>query len=266
MDIATIAGFIAGITFIVTGILLSGDLLTYYDLPSVMITLGGTLASTLVSYPLRDVINVINIIKNAFFVKYQRPKEIIDAILNLANIARREGLLALEEAAYQLEDPFMRKGILLIVDGTDPELVKNIMETELSYIEERHKQAQGMLETMGNFAPAYGMIGTLIGLINMLKNLDDPGSIGPNMAVAIITTFYGSVLSNLVFLPLAQKLKVRSSEEMLIKELMLEGILSIQAGENPRIIEEKLKAFLPPKILAVAEQAVEQQEEALNNG
>lgn len=266
MDIATIAGLIAGIAFILIGIFLSGDLLTYYDLPSVMITLGGTIASTLISYPLSNVLNTLGIIKNVFFVKRQNPKEIMDVVLKLANTARREGLLALEEAAYQIEDPFMRKGILLIVDGTDPELVKNIMETELNYIEERHKQGWGILETMGNYAPAYGMIGTLIGLINMLKNLNDPDTIGPNMAVAIITTFYGSIIANLICLPMAQKLKVRSAEEMLLKEIVLEGILSIQAGENPRIIEEKLKAFLPPKMLGVAEQEMEhQQEEALNN-
>ncbi|MBZ4666232.1 motility protein A [Mahella sp.] len=267
MDIATIAGLIAGIAFIAIGILLNASLLTYYDLPSIMITLGGTIASTLISYPLTNVFNTLGIIKNVFFVKKQNPKDIMDIILNMANTARREGLLALEEAAYQLDDPFMRKGILLVVDGTDPELVKNIMETELNYIEERHKQGWGILESMGNYAPAFGMIGTLIGLINMLKNLNDPDTIGPNMAVAIITTFYGSVLANLIFLPMAQKLKVRSAEEMLLKELVLEGVLSIQAGENPRIIEEKLKAFLPPRLLSVAEQEVEQQrEEALNNG
>ncbi|MDK2902719.1 MAG: chemotaxis protein MotA [Clostridiales bacterium] len=267
MDIATIAGLIAGIAFIAIGILLNASLLTYYDLPSIMITLGGTIASTLISYPLTNVFNTLGIIKNVFFAKKQNPKDIMDIILNMANTARREGLLALEEAAYQLDDPFMRKGILLVVDGTDPELVKNIMETELNYIEERHKQGWGILESMGNYAPAFGMIGTLIGLINMLKNLNDPDTIGPNMAVAIITTFYGSVLANLIFLPMAQKLKVRSAEEMLLKELVLEGVLSIQAGENPRIIEEKLKAFLPPRLLSVAEQEVEQQqEEALNNG
>lgn len=267
MDIATIAGLIAGIAFIAIGILLNASLLTYYDLPSIMITLGGTIASTLISYPLSNVLNTLGIMKNVFFARKQNPKEIMDIILDLANTARREGLLALEEAAYQLEDPFMRKGVLLIVDGTDPELVKNIMETELNYIEERHKQGWGLLETMGTYAPAFGMIGTLIGLINMLRNLSDPDTIGPNMAVAITTTFYGSVLANLIFLPMAQKLKVRSAEEVLLKEMVLEGVLSIQAGENPRLIEEKLKAFLSPKLLAVAEQEVEQQqEEALNNG
>lgn len=268
MDIATIAGLIAGIAFMLISIFLSGDLMTYYDFPSVMITVGGTIASTLISYPLKSVLGTLGIIKNVFFAKKQKPDETIDAIIEMANTARREGLLALEDAAYRLDDPFMRKGILLVVDGTDPELVKDIMEIELNYIEERHKQGWGLLEAMGNFAPAYGMIGTLIGLINMLKNLDDPSSIGPNMAVAIITTFYGSVIANLICLPMAQKLKIRSAEEILMKEIALEGILSIQAGENPRIIEEKLKAFLPTKQLKQAAQNGEeaQQEEVLNNG
>ena len=145
---------------------------------------------------------------------------------------------ALEDAAYQLGDEFLQKGILLIVDGTDPELVKNIMETELAFLEERHKEGQSIFETMGTLAPAFGLIGTIIGLINMLKQLDNPSAIGPGMAVALVTTFYGAMFANLIFIPIAGKLKVRSREEVLIKEVMIEGMLSIQAGENPRIIEE----------------------------
>ena len=177
-----------------------------------------------------------------------RAEEIIGSIVNLAEIARREGLLALEDAAYQLEDQFMKRGILLIVDGTDPELVKNILETELVYLEGRHKEGQGIFETMGSLAPAYGLLGTIIGLINMLGQIDNPDAIGPGMATALVTTFYGSLFSNLIFLPIAGKLKVKNQEEVLLKEVMIEGILSIQAGENPRIIEEKLNAFLSPKI------------------
>ncbi|MFO7294601.1 MAG: motility protein A [Clostridia bacterium] len=247
MDIATIAGIIAGVSFIVAGILMSGDLSNFYDAPSIMITLGGTFAATLISYPLKNIIGILKVTKKLFFTKARQPNEIINQIIELANIARKEGLLALEEAAYRLDDPFLQKGILLIVDGTDPELVRNIMETELTFMEERHSQGQAIFETMASLAPAYGMIGTLIGLINMLKMLDDPSSIGPNMAVALVTTFYGSILANLVFTPTANKLKQRSAQEMLYKEIMLEGILSIQAGENPRIIEEKLKAFLSPQ-------------------
>ncbi|NLU09524.1 MAG: motility protein A, partial [Tepidanaerobacter acetatoxydans] len=190
--------------------------------------------------------SLMKIIRIVFTEKPIDAGDVIRTIISLAETARREGLLALEDAAYQLKDDFMQKGILLIVDGTDPELVKNIMETELAFLEERHSEGQGMLETMGALAPAFGLIGTIIGLINMLKNLDNPELIGPGMAVALVTTFYGSLVANLFFIPMAGKLKVRSREEILIKEVMIEGMLSIQAGENPRIIEEKLKAFLSP--------------------
>lgn len=246
MDIATLAGIIAGTSFILIGILLSGSLSSFYDAPSVMIVMGGTLASTLIAYPLNKVIGIINVARNLFFVKELNSQDVITRIIELANVARKEGLLALEEAASNLNDPFLQKGVLLIVDGTDPELVRNIMETEISFVEERHKQGQGIFETMGALAPAYGMIGTLIGLINMLLALDDPDMLGPNMSVALITTFYGSVLANFLFIPMAIKLKHRSGQELLYKGIMLEGLLSIQAGENPRIIEEKLKAFLSP--------------------
>lgn len=247
MDIATLAGIIAGIAFIITGILLNGDLSTFYDLPSIAIVLGGTIASTLIAYPLEAISGIFKASKNLFLKNQDDPNAIIDKLMELANIARREGLLALEEAVQGEEDEFLQKGILLIVDGTDPELVKNILETELNFIEERHSQGQGVFRTMGAFAPAYGMIGTLIGLINMLKTLDKPETIGPSMSIALVTTFYGTLLANLFFLPTAEKLKYKSDREILYKEIILEGILSIQAGENPRIIEEKLKAFLSPK-------------------
>ena len=247
MDMSTLAGIIAGCAFMVISIMLDGNLGSYYDLPSIMITVGGTFAATLVAYPFKRLVSMVKVSKNLFFSVEDNPQSIISMIIELANIARKEGLLALEEAAYRIEDPFLQKGILLIVDGTDPELVRNILETELNFIEERHEEAQGVFETMASLSPAYGMIGTLIGLINMLKKLDDPSSIGPSMSVALVTTFYGSLLANLFFSPMATKLKYKSAREMLLKEIMLEGMLSIQAGENPRIIEEKLKAFLPPK-------------------
>lgn len=169
-------------------------------------------------------------------------------IIELSSVARRDGLLALEEAGNKAEDEFLKKGIMLIVDGTDPELVRNIMETELTFLEERHAEGRGLYDAMGSYAPAFGMIGTLIGLINMLQQLDDPSSVGPQMAVALITTFYGSVMANAIFIPIAAKLKIKSKQEILMKELVVEGLLSIQAGENPRIIEEKLKTFISPEM------------------
>lgn len=247
MDMSTLAGIIAGCAFMIVGILLDGNLGSFYDLPSIMITLGGTLAATMIAYPLERLSNLAKVAKNLFFTREEKPQNIINEIIDLANIARKEGLLALEEAAYKVDDSFLQKGILLIVDGTDPELVRNILETELNFIEERHQEGQGIFETMAALAPAYGMIGTLIGLINMLKKLEDVASLGPSMSVALVTTFYGSILANLFFNPMATKLKYKSAREILMREIMLEGMLSIQAGENPRIIEEKLNAFLPPK-------------------
>ncbi len=247
MDIATILGIVVGMAFVVGGILADGSVLDFWNLASVLIVIGGTVSATLVAYPINNVLAAFKIAGKAFKKKDENPNEIIVQINALANIARKEGLLALEEASEEIDEEFLRKGAMLIVDGTDPELVRNLLETELSFIEERHGKGQGIFEAMGAYAPAFGMIGTLIGLINMLQKLDDPSSIGPSMGVALITTFYGSLLANLVFIPIANKLKLKSRDEILRKEIMVEGLLSIQAGENPRIIEEKLKAFLPPK-------------------
>lgn len=247
MDLGTGIGFFAGVGFIVWGIMLSGSLGTFMDTASIFIVLGGTIAATLISFPLKNVLNTFKVVKNVFTEKDSKADELIKEIIDLANIARKEGLLALEEAVNNTENTFLKKGIMLIVDGTDPELVRNILETELIFTEERHGEGQGIFETMGTFAPAFGMIGTLIGLINMLKELEDPSTVGPNMSVALITTFYGAVLANLFFLPVANKLKGRSKKELAKKEMMVEGLLSIQAGENPRIIEEKLKTFIAPQ-------------------
>jgi chemotaxis protein MotA len=192
----------------------------------------------------------INNIKSFKLVLKEIPsneEETIRTIIDLSNVARKEGLLALEEAANSIDDEFLKKGVLLIVDGTDPELVRNIMETELNCIEDRHSSTVGFWDSLAAMGPAWGMIGTLIGLINMLKKLDDPKTIGPNMAVALVTTFYGSILANWISIPISTKLKANNAKEIRIKEVMVEGLLSIQAGENPRVIEEKLKSFLSPK-------------------
>lgn len=247
MDLTTLIGIIAGTVFIIIGIELEGDIKNFYDISSVMITLGGTLAATLIHYPFSQIIRLGGILRHVFLYKKQDVRNGIRMILDFAGAARREGLLTLESAAEDLDDQFLKKGIMLIVDGTNPELVRGLMETELAFIEERHKHGQSILESMGAYSPAFGMIGTLIGLINMLKHLDDPSSLGPAMAVALITTFYGAVLANMIFLPMAGKLKNYTADEILYKEVILEGILSIQAGENPRIIEEKLTAFLATK-------------------
>jgi chemotaxis protein MotA len=176
------------------------------------------------------------------------PAGAIDTIVQLANTARKEGVLALEESATNMGDQFLKKGIMLIVDGTDPELVKGIMETELSYTDERHSGISSFYENMASYGPSWGMIGTMIGLIIMLGALDDVDTLGPSMSIALITTFYGCILANFMFNPIASKLKDISKEEILFRTVMVEGMLSIQAGENPRIIEEKLKSFLAPAL------------------
>ena len=249
MDIGTLIGFLAGIGFMIYGIISSGSTLgDYMDTPSIIIVFGGTLASTMMAYPLNKLKNILAITKNAFFNKDLSPIKIIEQLTSLANVARREGLLALEEAGQKAEDTFLKKGIMLIVDGTDPELVRNILETELNFVEERHSDGRSLFEMISAYGPAFGMIGTLIGLINMLGKLDDPSTLGPSMSVALITTLYGSAIANVFASPLAAKLKFKSREEVLVKEIVVEGLLSIQAGENPRIIEEKLKTFLPPEL------------------
>ena len=248
MDLATIMGFIFGTVFIVISIMLKGSLSTFWDSASVMITIGGTFSALLISYPLDKFLNCLKTVKHVLKKPNLKEEEIINSIIDLANVARKEGLLALEEKANEIEDEFLQKGILLIVDGTEAELVRNILDTELSFIERRHSLSQGFWKTMASLGPAWGMIGTLIGLINMLQQLEDPSTIGPNMSVALLTTMYGSLLANFFATPTVNKLKDRSSGEMLTKELIIEGLLSIQAGENPRIIEEKLKAFFAPSV------------------
>lgn len=248
MDLSSVIGFAGGIAAILITILVSGSLAGYYDLPSIICTFGGTIAMTFMAFPIKKLKEGFVALRHVFIYSEKDAESIIKAIIDLANIARKEGLLALEEAAQELKDDFLQKGILLIVDGTDPELVRNILETELSFIDERHSSNQGVYEFIAAIGPGFGMLGTLIGLINMLANLSDPSTVGPNMAVAIVTTLYGSIIANLFCNPVINKLRIRSSQEALLKEVMLEGMLSIQAGENPRIIEEKLKAFMSPKL------------------
>lgn len=251
MDIASLAGMLLGVVMFVFGVISNSGvpgLARMYDTASLIITFGGSLAGTLGSNKLPDFISGLKSITLIFKNEVQDPAGVIRNIISLSNTARKEGLLALEEAANGIEDDFLKKGIMLVVDGTDPELVRGIMETDLSCIETRHKKMIGVWEKWGELGPAWGMIGTLIGLILMLNNMDDPSTIGPAMAVALVTTLYGSLIANWLCNPIASKLKVNNDIEMMMKEITVEGILSIQAGENPRVIEEKLKSFLAPSV------------------
>lgn len=250
MDLATVIGLAAGVIFIVFGISTGpkgwASFPAFYDLPSILITFGGSFAGTLTCYTIKEFINGFKSAALAIKGTKVDISKTIEDIIQLSNVARKEGLLQLEEAANSLDDAFLKKGILLIVDGTDPDLVRGIMETELICVEDRHNRVISFWETLASFGPAWGMIGTLIGLINMLGELDDINSVGPNMATALLTTLYGSVLANWIATPIANKLKGNNAVETKMKEVMIEGLLSIQAGENPRVIEEKLKSFLAP--------------------
>lgn len=242
-----------GFLMLVYGIISNhADVMTYLNFPSAIITFGGALFATMLSYSMQDFLNGLKSIKLVFKTSSMNTSEMIKSIIDLSNVARKEGLLSLEEAAADLDEPFLKKGILLIVDGTDPDLVRGIMETELVSIESRHRTVIGFWDALAAMGPAWGMIGTLVGLVNMLNNMSDPSRIGGDMAVALITTLYGSVLANWLCTPVAGKLKAQNAQEMQLKEIMVEGLLSIQAGENPRVIEEKLKSFLAPKERATA--------------
>lgn len=251
MDFATIVGLVGCIGLVLYAIMNkdASAIIGFLDPDSVYITLGGSFMCMLaMTGSFSEFFKKIKSFLLVTKVTKTNEYEIIEKIIDLSNIARKEGLLALEEAAAGIDDEFMKKGVLLIVDGTDPELVRDILETELSCVNDRHKDIVGFWENMGAMGPAWGMIGTLIGLINMLKDLDDISKVGPNMSVALITTLYGSLLANWICTPVANKLKAKDAGEIMLKEVMIEGLLSIQAGENPRVIEEKLKSFLPPKL------------------
>lgn len=253
MELGSIIGIILGIAFILLAILITGEfnpamLFEFADAPSVMIVIGGTMMSAFISVKLKTFLTAMKAVGIIFKPPSTDPAAAIDSIVQLANTARKEGVLALEESVNNMDDQFLKKGVTLIVDGTDPELVKDIMETERSWTEDRHNGIAGVWEMIATYAPSWGMLGTMVGLILMLLRLDEPGEMGPLLSVALVTTFYGCILANFLANPIASKLKQISGEEILLKTVLIEGMLSIQAGENPRIIEEKLKSFLAPAL------------------
>ncbi len=256
MDIATILGILSGMGLIFVSIMSKGSITLFIDVGSILIVVGGTIAATLINFPLKDVLSVMGVVKNAFTHKAPDPSTTIRDLVKFAELARREGILALEDQMQNVEDEFLKQGIQLAVDGTEPELMRTIMGTEIAYLQERHELGQGIFKSMGTYSPAFGMIGTLIGLVLMLANMEDPSQIGPAMAIALITTFYGAVLANLIFLPIAGKLETRSKQEVMLKELVMEGVLSIQSGDNPRIVEQKLVSFIPPKFRKEVQEAL----------
>ncbi|MCD6153253.1 MAG: MotA/TolQ/ExbB proton channel family protein [Syntrophobacterales bacterium] len=247
MDISTILGIIVGFGLVIGAMSMGGGLGWFLNVPSAMIVMGGTLGAVLINYPMSDIFGVTKVAKNVFFQKELDAEMVIKTLVEMSRIARRDGILALEDKVGDIKDPFFAKGMTSMIDGVEPAVLSRILNTELEYISERHRLGAEIFTAMGNFAPAMGMVGTLIGLIKMLVQMDDPSSIGPAMAVALVTTFYGVLLANLVFLPAAGKLKTRSNSELMQKQLIISGVLSIQSGDNPRVLEDKLHSFIPPK-------------------
>lgn len=254
MDFGSIVGILSGISLIISAIFLKGDLTNFFNVPGIMIVLGGTIASILLTFPLK---NVINAFQAAFFVLYERetdPNNVLKTIIKLSNISRRKGLVNLTKV--KIENLILKKACNLIADGADEDIIRNALRIEIEALKHRHFIIQDVFAKMATFSPAFGMIGTLIGLVQMLSQLHDPASIGPAMAVALLTTFYGTILSTLFFLPVAGKLKARTMTEVINMEIIFEGAISILQNNNPLMVFERLSSFISPKDRTVGEREV----------
>src|SRR5690625_1893126 len=246
-DILTEMGITVGFIVIMVAIISAGGMggfSAFLSVSSILIVVGGLFTALLVNFNKTQLLNSKNVLAEAFKKEDSDVSELIALFERLSERSRREGLLALENELEDVEDPYIKKGILLAIDGIEPEIINDIMNAEIDAMEERHTRGRLIIEKAGEYAPAWGMLGTLVGLILMLQNLDDPTTLGPSMAVALLTTFYGSLLANLVFLPMAGKLESRTDEEIFHKQVIIEGVLGVQSGQNPRILKEKLTAFL----------------------
>ena len=247
MDFATFLGLISAFGLIGLAIYTNSSLNLFLNFPSFLIVFGGTIGATLVNYSLSEFFNLIRGLKYVIFHKEPDINEIKEILLRLSNTARKKGVMALETELENVDDLFLKKGITLIVDGMETNSIKNILETQINFINERHKIGYEILESMANYSPAMGLIGTLIGLVQMLQQMNEPTTIGPAMAIALITTFYGAIMSNVIFMPLSGKLKRKSEKEIFYKRIYLEGVLSIARGENPLIMLNKIDAFFSLK-------------------
>ena len=247
MDLSTFLGMIAAFGLMTIAIMSGSGLGIFIEPQAFMIVAGGTLGALLVHYPFAEVFRAFSVARKAFFYKDLPPTQLIAQLTEFAGKARKEGLLSLQSMAKEVKDPFLVKGLQMAADGNEPETLEQMLVREIEHIRERHESGADIFASLGTYAPAIGMVGTLIGLVQMLQTMDDPSTIGPAMAIALLTTFYGSVAANVVFLPMAGKLRTRSQYELLKKELIVEGMNSILAGENPRLMEQKLNAYLQPK-------------------
>jgi chemotaxis protein MotA len=246
MDLATVIGLLAAFGLILSAIMQGGSLLIFIDIPSMIIVIGGTIGTALVHFPFGDILGALAVARKAFFVKSPVPVDTIGKLITYAGKARKEGILSLQSVMKEIDDDFFLKGLQMAVDGQEPESLKEMLEKEIEYVMERHEKGAEIFVTFAAYSPAMGMIGTLVGLVQMLQNMSDPSSIGPAMAVALLTTFYGAIIANVFANPIAGKLKLRSASEVLNKTLVAEGMKSILEGENPRLMEQRLHAFVSP--------------------
>lgn len=246
MDIATILGIVLGFLVVLSPIIFGGGAMAFIDIPSLCVVIGGMLCSVLIHFSMRQFLGIFSVMKKTFMVKLLAPSELTQEVVNFAAINRRDGALALEEQLRKVDNLFIQKGLQMLVDGQEEESLRDMMELEIQYIKERHLIGKKILDFMGASAPAFGMIGTLIGLVKMLQNLSSPEQIGAGMAIALLTTFYGALLANLVFIPLGGKLGIYSKDEILSMEMTLEGICAISRGENPMVVREKMQSFVSP--------------------
>lgn len=245
MDIATIVGIVFGFVVIMVAILSGGSgWRIFVNVPSLAITIGGMLCATLIHFSLPQFLGIFSVVKKTIVTKILAPSELTQRMVNYAAINRRDGALALEQEIHALDNLFFVKGLQMLVDGQNAETIRDFMSLEIQYLQERHSAGKKILEFMGAAAPAFGMIGTLIGLVQMLTNLSSPDSIGAGMATALLTTFYGAFAANLVFIPLAGKLGIYSKAETTAMEMIIEGICAISSGENPTSVREKMQAFI----------------------
>jgi chemotaxis protein MotA len=244
MDIATIIGVLLGLVVILGAIVSGGGWQSFLHVPSLAITIGGMLCATMIHFSLPQFLGIFSIIKKTIVARIPSQSGLIQNMVNYAAINRRDGALALEQELRNVRDLFFLKGLQMLIDGQDPEAIRELMLLEIQYLQDRHSNGKKILEFMGAAAPAFGMIGTLIGLIQMLRNLDSPESIGAGMAVALLTTFYGAFAANLIFIPLAGKLGIYSQAETTAKEMITEGVCAIASGDNPTTVREKMQAFV----------------------
>jgi chemotaxis protein MotA len=244
MDIATIVGILLGFIVITTAIVAGGGWQIFIHVPSMAITMGGMLCATLIHFSLPQFLAIFSIIKKTIFTKVPPQSELVQTMVNFAAINRRDGALALEQEIPKLDNLFFMRGLQMLVDGRDSEEIRQLLSPEIQYLQDRHSGGKKLLEFMGSAAPAFGMIGTLIGLIQMLRSLDSPEKIGGGMAVALITTFYGALAANLIFIPLAGKLGIYSKAETTSMEMVVEGVCAISQGDNPTDVREKMHVFV----------------------